>query len=88
MNAKNTTKVPDTDWERIASMKDEDIDTSDIPELDEHFFANAKWRMPAKKESITIRLDPEILAWFRATGKGYQTRINSILRMYVEAQNS
>jgi uncharacterized protein (DUF4415 family) len=67
-------------------MSDEDIDTSDIPPLDETFFANAEIRMPQAKPSITIRLDPDILEWFKGQGRGYQTRINAVLRKYVEAQ--
>ena len=75
-----------TDWDRVDAMTDEEIDTSDIPPLDEEFFANAQLRMPQAKPSITIRLDPDILEWFKGQGKGYQTRINAVLRKYVEAQ--
>lgn len=75
-----------TDWDRVKTMTDEQIDTSDIPPLDESFFANAELRMPQAKPSITIRLDPDILEWFKNQGKGYQTRINAVLRKYVEAQ--
>lgn len=67
-------------------MRDDEIDTSDIPPLDEAFFANAEIRMPQTKPSITIRLDPEVLEWFKDQGRGYQTRINSVLRRYVETQ--
>jgi uncharacterized protein (DUF4415 family) len=67
-------------------MKDEEIDTSDIPPLDETFFAEAEIRMPPTKPSITIRLDPDVLEWFKGQGKGYQTRINAVLRRYVAAQ--
>ena len=74
-----------TDWERVKPMTDEQIDTSDIPPLDEAFFANAELRMPQAKPSITIRLDPDVLEWFKDQGKGYQTRINAVLRKYVEA---
>lgn len=75
-----------TDWERLEQMTDEEIDTSDIPPLDEEFFANAQIRLPARKIPITIRLDPDVLSWFRSLGKGYQTHINNVLRMYMEAQ--
>ncbi|MDX1521321.1 MAG: BrnA antitoxin family protein [Anaerolineae bacterium] len=75
-----------TDWERLEQMTDEDIDTSDIPPLDEAFFANAKLRLPARKVPITIRLDPDVLDWFRSFGKGYQTHMNNVLRMYMETQ--
>jgi uncharacterized protein (DUF4415 family) len=67
-------------------MKDQDIDFSDIPPLAPHFFKNAKLRLPQPKSTITMRLDPDILEWLKERGKGYQTRINAILRMYIEAQ--
>jgi uncharacterized protein (DUF4415 family) len=69
----------------IANMPDEDIDYSDIPELDEAWFAKAELRMPVTKEQVTLRLDVDILRFFKAQGKGYQTRINAVLRAYVDA---
>jgi uncharacterized protein (DUF4415 family) len=86
LSAKTTKKPSRTDWDRIDALKDEEIDTSDIPPLDETFFAEAEIRMPQTKPSITIRLDPDVLEWFKDQGKGYQTRINAVLRRYVEAQ--
>jgi uncharacterized protein (DUF4415 family) len=72
-----------SDWKRLASMGDEDIDLGDIPELDEAFFREAEWRPPLKKP-VTIRLDADVLEWFRSQGPGYQTRINRLLRHYME----
>jgi uncharacterized protein (DUF4415 family) len=66
-------------------MKDNDIDFSDCPEMDEEFFKHAKIVLPENKETVTIRLDKEVLEWFRAQGKGYQTRINALLRSYMKA---
>lgn len=86
MSEKTTKKASRTDWARIDAMPDEEIDTSDSPPLDEAFFADAKLRMPQAKPSITIRLEPDILDWFKGHGKGYQTRINAVLRKYVEKQ--
>lgn len=80
-------KVSKTDWEKLANMKDEDIDFSDIPELDDKFFKNASIKVPEKKP-ITIRLDGDVLEWFKSQGQGYQTRINKLLRQYMEAQQS
>jgi uncharacterized protein (DUF4415 family) len=68
-------------------MDDEAIDTSDIPELDDDFFQNAKLRVPAKLP-VTLRVDEDVLVWFKAQGKGYQTRINALLRRYMESQNT
>ena len=75
-----------TDWDRLAKMEDKDIDTSDIPELGDDFFLNAELRVPVKKP-VTLRLDADVLEWFKAGGKGYQTRINQLLRKYMETQH-
>jgi len=71
---------------RLKALKDMDIDFSDIPELDESFRANARLVMPSQKKQITIRFDRDILDWFKARGKGYQSRMNAVLRADVEAQ--
>jgi uncharacterized protein (DUF4415 family) len=86
MNANDLKNISKTDWERVDTLTDDDIDTSDIPPLDETFFTTAKVRLPKTKEQITIRLDHDVLAWFRSLGKGYQTHINAVLRTYMEAQ--
>jgi len=80
-------KPSKTDWKRLSKMKDGDIDTSDIPELDEEFFQNAKLQVPPK-QPVTLRLDADVLAWFKEGGQGYQTRINQLLRRYMESQQS
>ena len=78
-----------TDWEKIDAMNDEEIDTSDIPPLDEdYFFANAEVRMPKKKITVTMRVDPDVLNWFKSFGKGYQTRMNAVLRSYMDAKRT
>jgi len=80
-------KPSKTDWKRLSKMKDKDIDTSDIPELDDAFFQNSELRLPPK-QPVTLRLDADVLAWFKAGGQGYQTRINQLLRRYMESQES
>ncbi len=76
-----------TDWKRLAEMDDEAIDTSDIPELDDAFFKEAELRLSAK-QPVTLRIDDDVLEWFKSQGKGYQTRINKLLRQYMESQSS
>jgi uncharacterized protein (DUF4415 family) len=66
-------------------MKDEGIDYSDIPELDDEFFKKAVL-VPAK-QLVTIRLDADVVAWLKRNGRGYQTRANKILRSVMEAQD-
>ncbi len=67
-------------------MKDSDIDYSDIPPLGTEFFKKATVAWPPAKQQLTIRLDADVLNWLRANGKGYQTRINRILRAAMESQ--
>jgi uncharacterized protein (DUF4415 family) len=84
MKENDLKNISQTDWERVASMTDEEIDTSDIPPLDDDFFAHAELRLPEPKQSVTIRLDADVVEWFKAQGKGYQTRMNAVLRRYME----
>jgi len=76
----------------LDNLRDEDIDFSDIPPLTDAFFKNAvrnPYYAKALKEQLTIRLDADILDWFKRhakDGKGYQTDINKALRAYVVAQ--
>lgn len=67
---------------RLAARPDSEIDVSDIPELTEEFWRNAVRNplyRPVKKQ-LTVRLDADVLAWLRRSGKGYQTRLNMLLR--------
>lgn len=67
----------------LARMKDEDIDTSDIPEITDWTGAVVGRFYRPIKHSVTLRLDADVLDWFRAQGAGYQTRLNQALREYV-----
>ncbi len=71
---------------RYDSRGDDDLDFSDIPELTDEFLERAGYQpvKRAPKEALSIRLDPDVLQWLRATGPGYQTRINYILRVAME----
>jgi uncharacterized protein (DUF4415 family) len=84
-NGKSMRRQSRTDWKRIDAMRDEDIDYSDIPKQGPDFFANAiLW--PGLKQQITLRLDPDVLKFFRKQGRGYQSTINAVLRKYMQAQ--
>ncbi|AWB69227.1 3-oxoacyl-ACP synthase (plasmid) [Saccharobesus litoralis] len=78
-------KASKTDWKRLSDMPDSDIDMSDIDELGDDFFNHAELRMPAKK-SVTLRLDEDVLTFLKSEGQGYQTRINKLLRNYMDVQ--
>lgn len=76
------TEAQRSDLKRLAAMPDAEIDTSDIPELTDAQLAEMKRPehfRPVKKQ-ITARLDADVLAWLKAGGKGYQSRMNAILR--------
>ena len=74
-----------TNWGKIDALRDKDSDFSDIPEQGKAFFKRAILRLPESKTAVTIRLDRQVLNWFKAKGPGYQTRINALLRAYMEA---
>jgi uncharacterized protein (DUF4415 family) len=81
-----------TDIGRLSRMTDSEIEKwsqedEDHPELDDHFWANADIA-PRGKTAISIKLDSDILGWFKSHGKGYQTRMNEVLRIYVASQKS
>ncbi|HUF10555.1 MAG TPA: BrnA antitoxin family protein [Rhodothermales bacterium] len=72
----------------LVKMRDEDIDYSDIPELDDSFWETVDVVMPAtpEKKQISIKIDREVLDYFRKDGPGYQTRMNAVLRSFVRAK--
>ena len=65
-------------------MRDAGIDYSDIPPLGREFFTKARVAWPPAKQQLTIRLDTDVVAWLKSNGRGYQTRINHILRAAME----
>ncbi|MFQ5421063.1 MAG: BrnA antitoxin family protein [Anaerolineae bacterium] len=81
-----------TDWERLDAITDEDIYLSDAPEITPEMFAKAVVQRglepTKKKQQVTLRIDSDVLAWFRMQGRGYQTKINALLRAYMEAHET
>ena len=75
-----------SDLARIDRMREADIDYSDIPPLDKTFLKKATAPWPPVKRQLTIRLDADVLGWLKGHGRGYQTRINRILRVVMESQ--
>jgi len=69
----------------IEAIRDHDIDYSEIPELPERFWEEAELQMPQPKKPVSIRLDADVLEWLKSKGSGYQTRINAILRVVMNA---
>jgi uncharacterized protein (DUF4415 family) len=68
---------------RLAGLREEAIDYSDIPPLDDEFFRTAKLLMPRPKKPVALRLDADVLDWLKSQGPGYQSRVNAILRAYM-----
>jgi uncharacterized protein (DUF4415 family) len=89
MSKDSTSANSRTDWARLEAMEDSDIDLTDIPEITPEQFARGMVRKGLKpvtgKSQVTLRIDSDVLMWFKKSGKGYQTRINELLKAYVDA---
>ena len=92
MKKKHISHNSQTDWGRVDKLRDKDIDFSDSPEVTPEMFAKAVLRKGlkpvSKKTQVTLRIDDDVLTWFKNQGKGYQTRINSLLKAYKEAHQN
>ncbi len=88
MSKRNLKQKSKTNWAKVDAMSDEDIDYSDIPEQDNDFFKNAVIVMPQTKAIITLRIDRDVLEWLKKQGHGYQTRINALLRAYMNSRKT
>jgi uncharacterized protein (DUF4415 family) len=80
---------PATDWRRLRGMTDEEVHAAvladpEIKPTEDAFWKAARIVMPQSKKTVTMRLDADLLTWFRRQ-RGYQTRINAILRAYMNA---
>ena len=75
-----------TDWERLRREEAAGIEPAKDPDEGEFDWSRAQVTMPRPKQPISVRLDADVLDFFRAQGKGYQTRINAVLRSYMKAQ--
>ncbi len=73
-----------TNWDRVDGLTDEQIDTSDIPALDDNFFARAQVQMPSKP-TVVLSVDADVYEWFLAQGESSKERMNAALRIYAEA---
>jgi uncharacterized protein (DUF4415 family) len=90
MSRSSFSKTSKTDWRRIKAMKEKDIGlTADHPAAEvKHIVCGVARRglqpIPPKA-SISLRVDADVLEWFKAQGAGYQTRMNAVLRAFKEA---
>jgi uncharacterized protein (DUF4415 family) len=100
MNEKHITRVSadklkrmksKTDWKRVDALTEAEIGRAAADDPDASLTTAADWAdarviWPQAKEPVTLRLDKDVLAWFCRHGRGYQTRINAVLRAFVQAQ--
>lgn len=97
MNAKSTRNRSDSerpsrgraDLARLRRQTDAEIEATtpaELADIPEDFWDDAEVVTPEPKEAISIRVDRDVLTWFRGTGPGYQTRMNAVLRSYMEAR--
>ena len=85
MNGKDIQKPSVTNLAHFDSLTDEMIDVSEIPPLSDDFFEQATWRMPEPSVEVTVKIAPDILAWFKAQGADYELRLSAALRLYADA---
>jgi len=92
MKKKNISRKSQTDWNRVDKLRDNNIDVSDNPEVTPEMFAKSivrKGLKPVKRKTqVTLRIDEDVLTWFKNQGSGYQTHINSLLKAYKEAHQN
>lgn|SRR3989338_4992708 len=79
-----------TNWSRVIDMEDKNIDFSDSPEIPPDVFIRCLVQKGlrttrSQKSQLTLRIDEDVLKWFKSQGHGYQTRINALLKAYKEA---
>ena len=85
MRKKPKSRKSETDLQRLHEMRDEDIDFSDIPPITPEMFARGVVRRGLKPVTeLTLIIDSDVVEWFKKQGRGYQTKINSLLRAYME----
>lgn len=81
-------RVDRTDYERFASMTDADIDFSQLPEITPEMFARGvarrNFKIIPRKTQLTLRIDSDVIDWYKKQGRGYQTKINALLRAYMQ----
>jgi len=90
MKQTSSSKVSKTDWRRVRAVRDQDIKlTAEHPEASVRHIVRGIVRRGLKpvppKASIALRVDSDVLEWFRSQGPGYQTRMNAVLRAFKEA---
>jgi uncharacterized protein (DUF4415 family) len=84
MRLKSTPRNSRTNWDRIAKMRDKDINLSDIPAITEEQFKKAVFKPARIKKTMAIEIDRDIIEWYKKEGQNYQTQINEDLRKQIQ----
>lgn len=89
--ARRSAKEDRTDWKTLRAKTDAQIQADVASDPDTFIPTPAMWKraklvMPERKKPVLLRLDSDVLEWFRRGGRGYQTRINAVLRSYMAAR--
>ena len=92
MSEKSTGKKTRTDWERVRNLTDEEIEKAidadpDAIRLEDCDMSTLRVVEPPKRTQISIKVEPEVLAWYKRNFTPYQTRMNAVLRAYMEANS-
>lgn len=83
-----------TDWNRIDTLSDTAIDAAAVsdpdaaPPLDAAWFAGSALELPEPKQAVSLRVDADVLQWYKAQGSGYLSRMNAVLRQYAKAHGA
>jgi uncharacterized protein (DUF4415 family) len=86
LDPENPPQMTPEQVQALRELRDEDINLSDIPEQTGGGWRRVSELVPAEnKQQVTLRLDADVIAFFRATGRRYQSRMNAVLRDYVQA---
>lgn len=88
--SRNSSKPGRTHWQRVAAMTEKEIvgaakSDPDAQPTDLEFWKDAKVVLPERKQPVTLRIDQDVLTWFKAQGQRYQSRMNAVLKAYVQA---
>jgi uncharacterized protein (DUF4415 family) len=87
MSAKSIRKqsTSRTNWTKLHSKDDSNISYEDSPETTKEFWKDAKVHMPVHKQPISLRLDEDIIIYFKKQGPGYQSKMNAVLKAYIKS---
>jgi uncharacterized protein (DUF4415 family) len=85
MNENSMNITSKTNWEKVDSLTEEEIDTSDIPPLTEEFLGKSRWWKPLAPLNVLVQVEPDTLAWFQTQGEDYEKKMAEALKIYAEA---